>query len=529
MSITDRGPLNRLEPALANEVSDKGTSGLFVTRSKQTEPVRPGTASRLTSLGVFLLFLISYAYFLPRWADWNENSHFALVQSAVEEHRFSIDDYYHSTGDYAIYGGHQYTDKAPGLSFLAVPFFAGFRAVETRLPASIWTRLAGSNSAFVQTLRANGSGLLVDKIQYAAGLYVVTFFAVSLPSALLWLLVYSFLGDVGVPEKTRLAATLLAGLGTLALPYANVFYNHMTAAFLVFAAFYLLFRIKHRRLSVDYLWGVGAILGLAVLTDFPSIVPTGILLLYAASFLPRRVLLARIIGGALPFAIGLGYYNLVCFGSPFTSSYRYLALFPDQRNYGFLGFSWPTWTAFWGITFSPFRGLFFSSPFLLAALPGAWLAWRDRRWRAEILVASAVIVAYLGLISCYYDWKGGFAVAAPRNLITTLPFLAILAAWGIDAAWRSASWRIPFLLGAIWSVLATFVVTSGGQDFAPITIPDPLFQFFLPRFLTGDVNRNLGMILHLPRWYSLLPLVVLIVAFTFILWPKERDSVDHYA
>jgi hypothetical protein len=528
MKTTNQGQLSKLgkrEPLLSEEAL---AAAFLAASGSRVQPVSPRHFVS-SGLSIFLLFLIAYAYFLPRWADWNENSHFSLVQSLVEEHRFVIDDYYHWTGDYAMYRGHQYTDKAPGLSFLAVPFFAGFQVAEGLVPANVWTRAAASNSAFLATLRANGSGLLVDKIQYAAGLYVVTFFTVSVPSALLWLFVYMFLGEVGIPGKTRLMVTLLSGLGTLALPYATVFYNHMTAAFLTFAAFYLLFRIKHGRLSPDYLWAVGAILGLTVLTDFPSVIPAGILFLYAASFLPRRVLLARIIGGALPFAIALGFYNAVCFGSPFTSSYRYLALFPDQRSYGFLGFSWPTWAAFWGITFSPFRGLFFSSPFLLAALPGALLGWRDRRWRAELLVAIAVICAYLVLISCYYDWKGGFAVAAPRNLISILPFLAVLSAWGISAAWHSANWRIPLLGTAAWSLMAAFIETTGGQDFAPITIPDPLFQFFLPRLLSGDVNRNLGMVLRLPRWYSLLPLIVLLALLTLTLWAKEKDAVDYSA
>jgi hypothetical protein len=82
---------------------------------------------------------------------------------------------------------------------------------------------------------------------------------------------------------------------------------------------------------------------------------------------------------------------------------------------------------------------------------------------------------------------------------------------------------------AAWSLMAAFIETTGGQDFAPITIPDPLFQFFLPRLLSGDVNRNLGMVLRLPRWYSLLPLIVLLALLTLTLWAKEKDAVDYSA
>lgn len=460
------------------------------------------------ALGLFVLLLIAFAYFFPRWADWNENSHFALVQAIVDEHTFIIDDYYQSTGDYAIYGQHRYTDKAPGLSFLAAPVYAAFRLVEPRLPPRL-LQAAGQNGALAATLQPTGSGLQNAKIDYAAGLYVVTFFVVSLPSALLWVMVFDFLGAIGFSGRVRLITVLACALGTVAFPYSSVFYSHQLAAFLSFAAFYLLFQIKRGRRSGRWLWLVGAIMGLGVLTDFPSVLPSAILCVYAASFVAPRWTLGRIVGGGAPFALALGWYNAACFGSPFASSYRYLALFQAQSNYGFLGFSAPTWTAFWGITFSSFRGLFFSSPFLLLLIPGAWAAWRVGSWRPELRVCLSVVAAYIAFISCYYDWKGGFAIAGPRNLITLIPFAAFPVAWGLRALWSSALARAIILAAFVWSLAAIFVQTAGGQAFAPITISNPLFEFFLPRFLEGDVNRNLGMLLHLPRWYSLAPLFVL--------------------
>ncbi|HHS96963.1 MAG TPA: hypothetical protein ENK08_03565, partial [Chloroflexi bacterium] len=82
---------------------------------------------------LFLILLICYAYFLPRWAEWNQNSRMDLTMALVEQGTFVIDDYYENTGDYAVYGGHVYTDKAPGTSFVGVPAYAAFRAL-ARLP-----------------------------------------------------------------------------------------------------------------------------------------------------------------------------------------------------------------------------------------------------------------------------------------------------------------------------------------------------------------------------------------------------------
>jgi hypothetical protein len=474
---------------------------------------------------LFLLFLVPYLYFFPRWADWNENSHFALTQAIVVEHRLSIDDFYQSTGDYALYGGHHYTDKAPGLSFLAIPTYAAFRLVAPRIPSAFWNRMADS-PALAATLQPGGAGLGSSRVEYAAALYLATFVVVSLPSAVLWLLVYAFLGELGLATAARLVVVVACGLGSVAFPYSTVFYNHQPAAFLIFSTFYLLFRIRQGKLSVAYLWLVGALLGLTVLTDFPSVVPGVCLLVYAASFLRPRTRLLAVLAGGVPFALVLAWYNWRCFGSPLASSYRYLALFPQQAQYGLLGFAAPTWTAFWGITFSPYRGLFFSSPFLLAAVPGVWLVWRARRWRSELILSTAIVLAYLLLISCYYDWKGGFSVAGPRNLISLIPFAAMPVAFAVEAAWRSERWRALVLLAVGWALAVTFVETAGGQAFAPITIPDPLFQFFLPKLLDGDVNRNLGMVLKLGHWFSLVPLLGFIALISMPLWTREGRTSD---
>jgi hypothetical protein len=471
-----------------------------------------------TPLLLFLALFLPYAYFLPRWADWSQNARFALVQAIVEEHSFAIDRYYEQTGDYSVYRGHYYSGKAPGLSFLGAPVYALFRAVAALVPVSDW--------AYMATLQPEGSGLLEDKVEHAAALYLVTFFTVSLPSALLWLLAYAFLSNVGMPRRLGLAVVLACGLGTLAFPYSTVFYSHQTAAFLLFLSFYLMFLVKHRGWWPGYLWAVGGLLGLAVVTDFPSLLAAGLLVGYGATFLPAHALLPRVLGGALPMALLLGFYNYVCFDSPFASAYSYLALFPGQVTHGILGFGLPTWSAFWGITFSPYRGILFSTPFLLLMLPGGWIAWRSGRWRAEVVLALGVVAAYVALISSYYDWSGGFAVAGPRHLIPIIPFAALPVSFGLQAAWRIVAGRLFVVTTVAWSLAAAFIQTAAGQAFAPTTLANPLGEFFLPRLLEGDINRNLGMALGLMRGYSLLPIMLVATLIAAALWINEPRFSD---
>src|SRR3984885_853131 len=73
--------------------------------------------------------LFSYSYFYGNRDGWNQASRFDLVRAIVEQHRLSIDTYNANTGDKALWEGHFYSDKAPGLAFSAVPVLGVVRRV----------------------------------------------------------------------------------------------------------------------------------------------------------------------------------------------------------------------------------------------------------------------------------------------------------------------------------------------------------------------------------------------------------------
>ena len=473
---------------------------------------------------VFLVLLACYAYFFPRWAEWNQNSRMDLTMALVEQGTFVIDDYYENTGDYAVYGGHIYTDKAPGTSFLGVPAYFVFRRLAQLPPMERLLERLSNTAALKATLREGGTGLLREKVYFAAALYFVTFFTISLPSALLGVLLYLFLGRI-VPNRMFCFLLVLGyGLATIVLPYSTVFYGHQLAAALLFLAFYLAYRVRHGESGPNVLWGVGALLGLTVLVEFPALPAAALLALYSGGIGSGRIRIGRTNGSlirkfctsvfrvllaALPFALLLGFYNYSCFGSPFTSSYKYLGKFPEISGYGFLGFGPPRLEALWGVTFSPYRGLFFLSPFLVLALPG-FLAWfRDREWRAEFFLVMSTVAVHFLLISCWYDWRGGFAIG-PRNLLLILPYLALAVGFYLRAWGNSALGKGLFVALLAVSFVLVWIANTGGQLFPSITIANPLVEYHWPHFRAGDIARNLGMALGLPRWYSLLPLILLI-------------------
>ena len=117
---------------------------------------------RLTEIALFLVLLICYTYTPPRWADWNQNSRFDLVVAIVDHGTLSIDCCVANTGDYALFEGHTYSDKAPGLALLGVPTYWLFDRIAAIGPAqSIISRLAHSN-----TLGRNGRELAQAKYDY---------------------------------------------------------------------------------------------------------------------------------------------------------------------------------------------------------------------------------------------------------------------------------------------------------------------------------------------------------------------------
>src|ERR671932_37891 len=103
-------------------------------------------------LAVLLVVLACYAYFFPRWADWNQNSRFDLIVALVDDHTFAIDAYVANTGDYAAYDGHYYSDKAPGMALLGLPVYMALRHA---VPPALIVRLeqrASSTAALGATL-----------------------------------------------------------------------------------------------------------------------------------------------------------------------------------------------------------------------------------------------------------------------------------------------------------------------------------------------------------------------------------------
>ena len=292
------------------------------------------------ALRVFLALAIAYGWFVYRGANWNADSRLFLTYAIVDDHSLYIDRFSHATGDIAAYDGHFYTDKAPGLSFIAAAPYAVVRALGAA-PATPDDFL----------MRQLLSWLTVGITTAATGAVLYAWLRRNHPRTAVW-------------------GTLLFGLGSLAWPYTTMLFSHQFAANLVLLA--LLLAIRGSALLV-------ALLGAIAYTVEP---PATLLWLFLAALAlwksrpwDRRTLLQIALGlVALAVALGLvAVYNASCFGSPFLSGYAHLAG-PEEfrlgQAQGFYGYTTPTIESLFGMSFSFFRGLVWLMPVMLA-LPTA--------------------------------------------------------------------------------------------------------------------------------------------------------------
>ena len=419
-------------------------------------------ALRRPEAALFVLALGTYSYFF-QGGGWNASVRFDLVRAIVEQHTVRIDGYETNTGDLALRDGHYYCDKAPGLSFHAVPVYAAVYAAapEGRLRARFVSRAA----------------------------WLCTVWAVGLPSAAAVVMVYALAGVLGLDPVPRAGLALAYAFGTLAFPYSTLFYGHQLAASLLVLAFALLAlaRAGGRQPGQGRLALTGLLLGGAVVVEYPSALAVAAIALYAATCVrPFSRLWPLVAGLSLPLA-ALAAYHTAAFGGPFTLPYTFSTDAPRHRG-AFFGAGLPTTRSLYGITFSPYRGLFYSAPWLLLAVPGAVRLLRRACWRREAAVAVVVVGLYVVLNATLTDWPGGWGTG-PRHLVAALPFLAFLA--GAVAASRKPSRLETAVYGAAagYSV-ALMLVATAVQPEVPRWYARPFEDFLWPSFRAGHLALN---------------------------------------
>ncbi len=472
---------------------------------------------RRDAILIFVLLLISYMYVLPRWADWSQNSRLNLVRALVELRTTQIDAYVANTGDYAIYNEHSYTDKPPGLSFVGLPFYAAvFPLIEQPQVARLLEKVAGGG-ALSTTLNTEGSGLKADKIRHFVAQALLSIVTVAIPAAALGSLLYVVLSWLRIARIVRIVGTLAYGLATPAAAYAGNYYSHQFVAALLFGAFALLLMSPGRRQGIGLVRALlfGLLCGFVVISEYPPAIIVAALGIYALTRL-RPIEIGVAILGGLPALALMAAYDMAAFGTIWPVGYSHSALWQDQHHTGFMSITYPHPEAIWGLLFSSFRGLFVRAPWMLLCVPGTIVWWRSRQHRAALWVC---LLSVLGLILFYSSsimWWGGFGIG-PRYLVPMLPFLALIAIFGLQSIWSRPMARIVSVVLIVLSGMLTWLETLAGQSFPSDVIREPWLEYTLPAWQNGDIARNVGTALGLHGVLSIVPLLISVVILMAIL------------
>ena len=444
----------------------------------------PGTTHHAQYLSLFILIFSCYVFFLHPNPGDNVNSRLDLTAAIANENTTRIDRYHTNTIDKAKINGHYYSDKAPGTSIWALPVAVIFRLRGTVSPESVWFR------------------------------YVATIFVVALPAALAAVLVLVFLTHLTGNGIFSLAIALFYSLGTLAFPYSTMFYSHVLTASLALTAFYPLFsaRLKKDEPTPRIIALAGTLCGAMVITEYPSVITAGILFIYAFLTVRKKWNCIFFILGMLPFAAIVLIYNQISFGNMFTSGYLHEAMpdFNAGMAQGIAGFTLPEIKTFYGMLFSPGRGLFWESPFLVFSIPGWLFIFRRREYRLEAMIALAIVLEVLLISASAFMPEGGMAMG-PRYLIPALPFLCIPIAF---VPVRKTAVKGLFLGLGIASIALMFIATMTDPQVLR-GFDHPYQQFILEIFHAGYVRANLlklfagnYSVLILAVWISILSLAL---------------------
>jgi hypothetical protein len=466
------------------------------------------SVTKREALFIFILLAFLYAYFYQD-GEWNGNSRLGLTFAIVQEGRLTIDSFHDQqgidTGDKAIYNGHYYTSKAIGSSLVAALFYFPLYRLE----------------------------LLLDlKLSLTQLKWLLTFFAIGIPSAIAGSLMYVLCKQVTGDRVKALVATLAVCLGTMIFPYSVTFFGHQLAGALLFGAFFVIFQLKagpgFDRNSILFL--IGLLLGFALITEYPVAIIVMVLTAYYFFTVFRngkmdvkRAVILPALGACIPLAMILAY-NLAVFKQPLATGYNHSAnsWFQQNQTQGLVGIGWPDPKAMYYMTLHPAIGIFWQSPVLILSLIGIWRMWQGSKYRAEALVAISAFLSLLILYSGFYAWWGAWTFG-PRYLVPMLPFLCL------PLVFIPRPWFLSVVILGIISILQMFIPVS-----TRVLVPDEfihkmdqvgffaystIYSYDLPRLLHERLSRNLGIyLLGLNPWPSLvLPLAVLVIFCGFFL------------
>lgn len=466
--------------------------------------------------GIAAAVLWSCAYFF-QGGGWNQSAHFATTYSLIEDGTFLLDRYRASSGDLARIGEHVVSNKAVGTALAAIP---------------------GYLVARVLTAAVDNPG---DQIIVRA--YLTTVLSAGVALAALAVLLYRLLLRRLAARDAALVA-LATALATPLFPNSTMLTSNPFAALTALAAYAVL--SKPGPPSRSRLFVAGVLAAAPACFEYHLAIlaaPFGLYALWLCRPRPLRAL--AMVGGALVVLLVPSAHHFVVYGHPLSVGYASLTNPTGAREaaIGFMGFDGFSIARLYELTFGTSRGLFFLSPFLVAAVPGFARLWRVSR--AEAMVTGGCAALILGAIASLVYWHSGSSVGS-RYALSCVVFLA----FGVGAIvahhrrWVGLGIAVAFA----FMLLATSVTAI-----PPTPSPRPPYQnvigWYHQAFSIGKLANyqspilldqvagdghpslpfafNLGLLAGLPGRWSLLPFLAGLWAICRWLWRTTSEPGGH--
>lgn len=420
-----------------------------------TLPRGSGVDRSLVVIGAYALLALFLVPVYAHFPSPNEFTRWLLDASIVERRTIEVSAFAPLLGprfeDLAVAGGRTYSNKAPGLALIALP---GYLAARPLVGPPSPAAMRGSLTA----MRLMGS---------------------TLPLVLLAFLFRHAARKAGADQDAIAfaVAALLFALPTFT--YGLLLFSHSLVGAALFGAWWLLFGRRADSMAGDV--AAGALIGVAVLSEYPAVFPAAVLVIGKLAAREWRRSAAVALGG-IPFALILGGYQKLAFGSPLAlpSSHEKYPGFRELGQSGVGGVGLPSPAILVEILAHPARGLLIFSPVLVAAVLGFRTA-RHRltapAWWSLVLVPVVIVLFYAG----YPNWHGGWNVSV-RYAVPALPFLAFPLCLRAPSRWMAV------LFGAS---VAAVVLSTIAFPFVPLEFPLPWGTLALPLLSRGAMSPTL--------------------------------------
>lgn len=410
-------------------------------------------------LALAFTFLAGFFPWFPELQSPNELTRIYLANALVDDGEVSIDHQIELHGrilDASVRevdgAPRHYSDKAPGVAFLAVPVIALYDAVSDAPSFDDEVRLA-------------------------------RLFTITLPVLLLLYLLIRYLAEHLSDRRIGAILVLAYALGTVATPYSMLLIGHQLSALILFSLFLVV-----RRVGPDSTWRrhalVGALASAALIVEYQNVlmlVPFAVWYVLRTKWRPKAYLAG--LAGAVPLVTALFAYHQAAFGSPFLTGYSFLdSAFAEVHAQGVMGILYPTPEHAFLSFLSSNKGLFFYAPWLALALPGLFRYRADER--AEGRFTRVYVLLYALFVSAMVYPGGGWTVSQ-RHLCPMVPFLVLPAGLFIERFGRGQLARHAALVGLVLPSIVACSVASLVFPYPPEDLVNPFWNLLWPMYRDG--------------------------------------------